>query len=66
MANDGRTQKGKCAARLFEIHKPADFESNENRKIETAERAIGQRKRQEVPSVGTELVGCAVVEALSI
>jgi hypothetical protein len=62
MANDGRTQKGKCAARLFEIHKPADFESNENRKIETAERAIGQRERQEVPSVGTELVGCAVVE----
>jgi REP element-mobilizing transposase RayT len=58
----GEHKKSQCAARLFEIHKPTDFESNESRKIETAERAIGQRKRQELPSVGTELVGCAVVE----
>jgi putative transposase len=34
MANGGRTSKGKCAAGLFEIYQPTDFEGDEEGKSE--------------------------------
>lgn len=54
MADGGGTQTSRCAKGFFEVHRLADIESAEERKIGTAERPVGQRERQEVPSMGAQ------------